>query len=220
MSKNAAAKKNPRARGPGGKFVKASEDETTDVQPDTEPTADGATDEQRGADTRMTTAGLDRDRERASWGEMSREAEEIDLSAFEESILNQEQLVAPPAREGFDQRWVAAQVMGGDMPMNYSRQLRMGWRARDPRSVDSTHYPTFEGANGQGFIGHAGLILMERPQKLSDLARKVNRKRVNARTESIRTTLESEEEDGHPIEKEYKTKVELGREAVPAEDDF
>ena len=208
---NAGPKDPGRERDASGRFVSASDDDET---------AEGAADETRGATERKADAGQDRDLERPSHDLESREAEEYDLAAFEEAIQKGEQLEAPEPRPGFDQRWVAAKVLGEDMPMNYARQLREGWKARDPKTVANTHFPTFEGSGGQGFIGYAGLILMERPKRLGEVAREVNRRRIDARTQSIRTQIEEAEEDGHPISVTHKTQVELGRQAVPQEDDF
>ena len=71
-------------------------------------------------------------------------------------------LEAPPAREGFRQRWVSTQILGKEVPQHTLKRFREGWT---PRSTDSIPedfpVPTFEHASYGNVIGVEGQILCE-----------------------------------------------------------
>ena len=75
-------------------------------------------------------------------------------------------LDAPPAREGFRQRWVSTSILGVEVPHHTVRRLREGWV---PRSKDTVakDFPVPTIAHGQyeGFIGVEGMILCELPEE-------------------------------------------------------
>lgn len=166
-----------------------------------------AADTQETETTRGSRSG-ERETARLSRDQESRDADHFyDDDPFDQSWLGTSNLEAPPPRPGFEQRWIATRVMGMDVPSHEMRQTRQGWRPRDPSTVQNLAFPTFRDADGKGFIGYAGLVLMERPTKLHQIARARNREKIDRRTASIDTRLRSEEVPGKPIIAERKSIV-------------
>lgn len=126
---------------------------------------------------------------------------------FDESWLERSNLEAPAPRPGCEQRWVSTRVMGQDVPMNHMRQVRQGWRPRSPDTITGQAYPTSQDADGVGYIGYAGLVLMERPTKLHMKARQLHRKKIDDRTQSIDAELRKDEQPGRPFISDRRTTV-------------
>lgn len=155
------------------------------------------------------------DDQRLSRDQTVRDAEHFyDDDAFDESWLQRMNLEAPTSREGFVQRWVATRVMGEDSPVNSTRQHRNGWRPRDPSTVPLGFFPAVTNDDGTGYIGYAGLVLMERPEYIHLKHRKIHRDEVARRTRQIDNDLRRDESPGQPFMITRRTQVQTRRPEV------
>lgn len=124
-------------------------------------------------------------------------------------------LLAPDSRPGMDQRWVASKVLGQDVPLTYSQQIREGWRPRDPSTIEGFQSFRIGSGDHAGCIGVDGLILCERPKEISRKFRaridEQNRLQEMSVEEQIRQTAE---QGGVPISVQRKSTTKFGRRAV------
>lgn len=76
--------------------------------------------------------------------------------------------------EGMEYLWVTASVLGQPQPQRLARFQKQGWKPVDSSRHDGMFMP--KGHKGQ--IEVDGLVLHERPKKISDLARAYERKKA------------------------------------------
>jgi hypothetical protein len=121
-------------------------------------------------------------------------------------------LVAPPARDGYVQRWVRTSLRGEDDPSNIARSMQQGWAPRSPETVPGkTFVPTLRHGEHAGAIGVAGLILMERPVALDQRYKAGVRARTDMLTQAVTQRLADQENPRMPLSVQMRTQVERGR---------
>lgn len=97
----------------------------------------------------------------------------------------------PPAKPGMDQRWIATAIMGKEMPTNYRRKLREGWKPVDPSSVSKEWQPLkMDQGKYAGTIMVEGSVLCERPMRISERRAKHFRMETQRRTDAINHDLQ------------------------------
>lgn len=117
-------------------------------------------------------------------------------------------LDAPPARNGFRQRWVRVGMFGTDDPTNTARKMREGWRPRAADSVpEGFHLPTISHGQWAGCIGIEGSVLCERPIRLADKQREAIRNKTDNITNSLETELQAQSHASMPISQSRTSKV-------------
>lgn len=89
------------------------------------------------------------------------------LEDFDFSPANLDMKNIPP-RDGYDQRWVRTKIGSEDDPKNVYRSTNQGWRPRLADTVKKGQYVMQVDFNGENVIGLHDLVLMERPQEISD----------------------------------------------------
>ena len=126
-------------------------------------------------------------------------------------------------RPGYTQRWIRTKVNGEDDAKNLSKKFNQHWRRRDPSTIPSGEAAPSIHVDGVGeCIGISGMVLMERPEKISAKYKA----QVDART---RTQMESVDQNlfqthsagkgfGAPKRVEDTAKVEVGSGMIPDED--
>lgn len=125
-------------------------------------------------------------------------------------------LEAPPARPGFAQRWVRAEMRNENDNLNWTGKMREGWRPRDPASVpDCESFYNVGQQTGQNVIRVGGLILMEIDERKLQGKKNAVREQTRRQEESIamETTKVSNEgvRQGYaPITREEKVEVARG----------
>jgi len=100
-------------------------------------------------------------------------------------------LDTPPAKTGFDQRWIRFMVGGEYDATNYSRKVREGWTPVDKDAVPE-NWQMMHSTSGRitGIIVE-GLILCERPRAVSKRRLKAMQIETARRTEASDHDLES-----------------------------
>ena len=96
-----------------------------------------------------------------------------------------------------------------------STYSRRGWRPRDPHTVKERNFPTYEGANGKGYIGQAGLVLMERPMEITERRRDHIRRITEAREHNSARRLVDDAVPGNEIRVDHHSTTTQGRHASP-----
>jgi hypothetical protein len=99
-------------------------------------------------------------------------------------------LDTPPAKAGFDLRWVRFMVGGVYDATNYSRKIREGWSPVDPESVPD-EWKSMHATSGKvtGIIVE-GLILCERDKNISKRRKKAMDFETQRRTDALDHDLE------------------------------
>lgn len=125
-------------------------------------------------------------------------------------------LDAPPARVGFEQRWVRMTHSQGDDKINWSSKFREGWKPRDPASLPE-EWRFLKGAiQGSGsMIVVGGMVLCEMPQKMMAQKRAYIREMVKRQEMSVSTETDKISREGvaaghAPIERQDTVQVYRG----------
>lgn len=95
----------------------------------------------------------------------SRETDGLEDIDFSPANLDTKNI---PPRDGYDQRWVRTKIGSEDDPKNIYRATNQGWVPRLADTVKSGRYVMQVDLNGENVIGLHDLVLMERPQEISD----------------------------------------------------
>lgn len=126
-------------------------------------------------------------------------------------------LEAPPARPGYVQRWVRANLRSEGDNNNWQLRMREGWTPRDPATVPEAD--AFFGTakhNGQGVIAVGGLILCEMDERRiiskRNAIREMTRRQENSVSEETdKISREGVRQGAAPIVREDTTHVSTGR---------
>lgn len=121
-------------------------------------------------------------------------------------------LVAPPPRAGYVQRWIRVGMWDKPDTKNQSRKLRQGWRPRPADTVPAEFYaPTVDKGQFAGAIIIEGMLLCEMPVELYERHRDVVRDKIDRMEEGIDRDLLRTQHPGVPISRHRKTRVTTGR---------
>jgi len=140
----------------------------------------------------------------------TRQSEELHTSREDESRADEwlppSVLDAPPAREGFRQRWIATSILGKPQPHHVARKFREGWSPRPKDTVPSDFYvPTIAHGEFEGFIGVEGMILCELPEERALARERYFRKKTGELDQFTSNALaQVQASGGVPIEREHK----------------
>lgn len=115
----------------------------------------------------------------------TREDEEID---FDSMFHPTQSLAAPAPREGFVQRWVRMQTGNEHDAQNMMRRQQTGrWTPRDPSTIKENFF--LQHAKQGDMIVIRGMVLMERPQKIHDAAKKWKKQRIADQMTRVETDI-------------------------------
>lgn len=136
-------------------------------------------------------------------------------------------LTAPPPRAGMRQKWVRTAIGTVDDPSNIARAMQAGWRPRPADTVPSGAWdpPTIGHGKHAGCIGIHGMVLMEAPEEVVDLAAERQRLRTRKLTLSLDRDIKSvqrglgDQSYKVPFEQERQTRVSVGRRPPIADDE-
>jgi len=80
---------------------------------------------------------------------------------------------APPARDGFAQRWIRLSALGVEDIAHVMRMRNLGWSPRSPDTVPAGFFaPVVQHASLGNVISNGDMILMERPMRIHEKQRK------------------------------------------------
>ena len=123
-------------------------------------------------------------------------------------------LDAPPAPQGFCQRWIRVESMGFQDAGNVSKKLREGWdflRADTLLSeIGENEYPKIQEGKYAGIIGGGGLVLARIPEEIArsraDYFKKISADQISA----VDSDLMKEQRPGMPINIDRQSRVTFG----------
>lgn len=121
-------------------------------------------------------------------------------------------LDAPPAREGFRQRWVATSILGDPVPHHTVRRFREGWTPRPKDTVPSNFpVPTITHGEYEGFIGVEGMLLCELPEERAQARERYFGKKTGDLNTFVENQLNKVEKvGGVPIQRESESSYSRG----------
>jgi len=130
-------------------------------------------------------------------------------------------LDAPPARDGYRQRWIATQIQGQDVPHHVMRRFREGWTPRPMETIPQDfHVPTITHGQYEGYVGVEGMILCELPEERARARAKYFAGKTGELNQFVEQQLDNvERAGGEKIEREFESSVTNSRPAHVAEDD-
>lgn len=115
-------------------------------------------------------------------------------------------LTAPPARPGFDQRWVRVALKGDEDFTNTSRKFREGWRPRLASTVPPKfNPPRIATGKYEGCIGVEGMLLCERPATIGAKQREAIREKTDRITQGIEAELQAQSHPNMAITQERRS---------------
>jgi hypothetical protein len=129
-------------------------------------------------------------------------------------------LDAPPARDGYRQRWVSTQIQGQDVPHHVMRKFREGWVPRPADTIPASFpMPTIAHGQFEGSVGVEGHILCEMTlEKVKARAKYFDQKTNDLNSFVTQSLDKAERAGGQRIEREFDSAVTRGR-PIPVDDD-
>jgi hypothetical protein len=130
---------------------------------------------------------------------------------------------APPAREGFAQRWVRMMTAGVEDTANIMKKRNEGWSPRNADTIPTGFFaPIIAHASFGNCIVNGDMILMERPMRVHEKQRRHNAKMASLQASTIERYLERNAPGGRgfsaaEVEKFERT-VSTGRRPKIADD--
>jgi len=123
-------------------------------------------------------------------------------------------LDAPPAPQGFVQRWIRVESMGFMDSANVSKRLREGWvflRSDTLLSeIGENEYPKIHEGKYAGLIGVGGLVLARIPEEIArsraDYFKRISSEQITA----VDSDLMKEQRPGMPINIDRQSRVTFG----------
>ena len=119
-------------------------------------------------------------------------------------------LDAPPAPDGYRQRWIRVESMGFDDTKNASGKLRSGWEFVRADQYPEENYPVLKEGKYAGVIGVGGLVLARIPEELAQQREAYYNSRTKDREEAVNNDLLKEQHPGMPINQDRQSRVTFG----------
>jgi len=119
-------------------------------------------------------------------------------------------LDAPPAPDGYRQRWIRVESMGFDDTKNASGKLRSGWEFVRADQYPEENYPSLKEGKYAGVIGVGGLVLARIPEELAQQREAYYNSRTKDREEAVNNDLLKEQHPGMPINQDRQSRVTFG----------
>ena len=119
-------------------------------------------------------------------------------------------LDAPPAPDGYRQRWIRVESMGFDDTKNASGKLRSGWEFVRADEYPEENYPALKEGKYAGVIGVGGLVLARIPEELAQQREAYYNSRTKDREEAVNNDLLKEQHPGMPINQDRQSRGTFG----------
>ena len=119
-------------------------------------------------------------------------------------------LDAPPAPDGFHQRWIRAETMGFDDSKNMAGRIRSGYELVRADAYPGSQYPTVTEGKYKGVIGVGGLLLAKVPEEIVKSREAYFNNMTQDANDAIENDLMKEQHPGMPINAERQSRVTFG----------
>ena len=117
---------------------------------------------------------------------------------------------APPAPDGYRQRWLATEIRGQDNSNNITNKLRAGWSLVRADAYPGQHYNSHTEGKYAGMIGSGGLVLARIPEEIALQIDAYYKKQNEDKEEAVETNLLKEQHPSMRFSKESNTRVTFG----------
>ena len=120
-------------------------------------------------------------------------------------------LDAPPAHDGFMNRWIRAEVIGFQDTKNVTERLREGYELVRAEEVENaSDYPVLEDGKYKGVIGVGGLLLAKVPEEIAKQRMDYMSNKHKDRSDAVENDLMKEQDSRMPINVERQSRVTFG----------
>jgi len=119
-------------------------------------------------------------------------------------------LDAPPAPDGYRQRWIRVESMGFDDTKNAAGKLRSGWEFVRGDQYPEENYPVLKEGKYAGVIGVGGLVLARIPEELAKQREDYYNSRTKDREDAVNNDLLKEQHPSMPINQDRQSRVTFG----------
>ena len=120
-------------------------------------------------------------------------------------------LDAPPAPEGYEYRWIRAEIVGQEDKKNVSSRLREGFDLVRAEEIGDFEIPTLDDGKHAGVVSVGGLLLAKIPNETRDERNAYFQARSQTQQDAVDNDLMKESDPSSPILRpERKTSVTFG----------
>ena len=119
-------------------------------------------------------------------------------------------LDAPPAKEGFQHRWLRAESLGFQDTKNIAGRLRSGYELVRADEYPDSDYPIVEDGKYKGVIGVGGLVLARVPKEIAESRREYYQKMHDDKVKAVDNDLMREQHRSMPINIDRQSSTTFG----------
>ena len=119
-------------------------------------------------------------------------------------------LDAPPAKDGFQHRWLRAESLGFQDTKNIAGRLRSGYELVRADEFPDSDYPVVEDGKYKGVIGVGGLLLARIPEEIAKSREDYFKQQIADREQAVENDLMKEQHPTMPINQERQSRVTFG----------
>ena len=120
-------------------------------------------------------------------------------------------LETPPAPEGYEYRWIRAEIVGQEDRKNVSSRLREGFDLVKAEEIGDFDIPTLDDGRHAGVVSVGGLLLAKIPKETRDERNAYFQARSQTQQDAVDNDLMKESDPSSPILRpERKTSVTFG----------
>ena len=119
-------------------------------------------------------------------------------------------LDAPPAKDGFQHRWLRAESLGFQDTKNIAGRLRSGYELVRADEYSEVDYPSVQDGKYKGVIGVGGLLLARIPEEIVKSREEYFAKQTQDGNDAIENDLMKEQHPSMPINSDRQTRVTFG----------
>jgi len=119
-------------------------------------------------------------------------------------------LDAPPAKDGFQHRWLRAESLGFQDTKNIAGRLRSGYELVRADEYPDSDYPMVEDGKYKGVIGVGGLVLARVPEEIAQQRQDYYARQHSEKVEAMDNDLMKEQHPSMPIDIDRQSRVTFG----------
>ena len=119
-------------------------------------------------------------------------------------------LDAPPAKDGFQHRWLRAESLGFQDTKNIAGRLRSGYELVRADEFPDSDYPVVEDGKYKGVIGVGGLVLARVPEKIAKSRTDYYQKMHDDKVKAVDNDLMREQHKSMPINIDRQSRTTFG----------
>ena len=141
----------------------------------------------------------------------SRSSQTRDKTAKRQPWRPPSRLDAPQAPDGFQYRWIRAEVMGQEDKKNVSSRIREGYELVRLEELGGFDAPTVEDGTHKGVVAVGGLLLAKIPNEIANERRAYFAKQTSDQQQAVDNSLLREQHPSMPIDNPSRqTRVSFG----------